>query len=367
MQERFDVFIKAIEKHIPDDLISKENLKPLKSFASLFPAKLSSFWGFECRIGEENPKADFLLSITSQGQEREIFASGQLPSSLQKDPLWDRVKEFSKVWADPESRLHDKADNIWLEFDTARKDTYKNPIPSFFFGPKNNDKLPADQHCEWTLNDALKILAGGAIPAPLAQKISDAFKFLPERGHIFQTGLMLSRPLHTIRLCIAELSTQEYKEYLKNLGWNGDIARLCTLIDELKTIALAVKMNIDILNGDKGNPFVGPRIGLECYPDRSAENAEDRLKDFLDYFATQNLCTKEKRDAMIAYEGHCDEWQNREIWPAHLKQPYSLAAVSDSSVIARFLHHVKVVFQYPEPLEAKAYLAVSNEYAETVF
>ena len=371
MKERFDVFIKAIEKYIPGDLISKKNLEALSDFASLFPAKLSSFWGFECRIGKEDPKADFLLCITSQGEEREIFGNihpeEQLAESLQKDPLWDRVKEFGKVWADPDSRLHGKADDIWMEFDTARTDTYKNPIPSFFFGSQYSNRLSIEEHCEWTLNDALRILTGGAVPPALAGKISAAFNLLPAHAHIFQIGMMLSRPLHTIRLCIAGLSAQEYRDYLESLEWEGDTKQLCAFINELYTVACSVKMNIDILNGEGNAPFIGPKIGLECYLDRHAKNIEDKRRKFLDYFVNKNLCTENKRSALIAYEGYSDEWRDREIWPAHLKQSYFLAGLCDSSVIVRYLNHIKVVWQRSKPLEAKAYLAVSSDFGKTVF
>ena len=137
MDKRFSSYISVISKDIPPALIGPDNLSEINEIAALFPAKASSFFGFESRLGEAAPRVDFLLHIQASEGGREILAGHDsenlLPENIQGNPVWKRVINFCKDWAEPSSDLHQKADNIWLEFDVARNGVSDPPVPSFFF------------------------------------------------------------------------------------------------------------------------------------------------------------------------------------------------------------------------------------------
>ena len=104
----------------------------------MLPATLAyNTFGFECRLGEENPRADFLvLARASWGRDS---LAGLHPdklsaqSYLMDDPVWQRVQDFGARWADPASPLYGAVDNVWLEFDVDGP-AGDIPVPSVFFG-----------------------------------------------------------------------------------------------------------------------------------------------------------------------------------------------------------------------------------------
>jgi hypothetical protein len=74
------------------------------------------------------------------------------------------------------------------------------------------------------------------------------------------------------------------------------------------------------------------------------------------------LCTADKRDALLAYPGYVGENAEGIPWPRALRRASNLLGGRSLSIFIRSLHHVKVVYQPGEGLEAKAYLAVNHHW-----
>jgi len=233
----------AVSPYIPAKLISGKNLRHIRAIASHLPGALASFWGFECRLGEEAPQGDFLISVKAD-EGRAIVAgthdSIELSESLRSHSVWNLARNFGQHWVDTTSPIYEKVDNIWLEFDVDGEPP-AIPIPSLFFGCSPTQventgitlaKAEPESH-EWVTETALKIMLEDGLSGGIAQKLGQCLAAFPPEAYVFQIGLMLARKAETIRLCIRNISPEDIIVYLEKIGWRGAIDFLQATVSEL--------------------------------------------------------------------------------------------------------------------------------------
>ena len=143
-----------------------------KQFAKRLPYIVmveAEFWGFECRLGETEARADFAFAISSVGRDRHVLANlrqhGSIPAVCWQQSEWKRIDNFAATWSNSKSLLHDNVLCFWFEFDMKTYDA-RMPIPSVFFGPKNmrSNNLETSQKI---LEESLAILRGKPVTKKL--------------------------------------------------------------------------------------------------------------------------------------------------------------------------------------------------------
>jgi len=362
----FEEYVGPVAAGVSPRLISPSAFSAINAVARVLPSTLAyNTFGFECRLGEELPRADFLVLATASCGLDGLAGhnpTSRLPDSLMADPVWRRVRDLATSWAEPSSPLYHAVDNVWLEFDVDGP-VPGIPVPSVFFG------LPADPRTDATrepgnrprdtVEAAARVLSGDE-PSPRAlETLSRCFLALLPDEHVFQVGLMLSRGAGPVRLCIRLRSLERIVEYLVGVGWPGDEATLRGVLEPLFRSVDRVLLDIDV------GETVGAKVGLECYfDDKRQPRREPRWGVFLDSLVRQGLCTADKRAALLEYPGYVDQNAEGIAWPAALRRSSQLLAGRSLSIFVRSLHHVKIVYQPGSPLEAKAYLA-ANHYWHT--
>lgn len=326
--------VRAVAPAITNELISPSHLAHLEAIADRLSARLTNYFGFECRLGETAPLADILFcvrQIASQPMSLAGLVPGIPEAWAQQEPVWQQLQDFGREWAAPTSRLFRKVQDVWLEFDVAGP-PHPVPVPSLFFGSKViHAGFPRHAH-RWISDDAVRLLVGRPLTDSLQQALLYCIAALPHNALLFQMGAMLSREPAFVRICVSRLSSSSLLEYLKALGWDGDRVLLTTLIAELAPFTSGFSLNLDLLEGT-----IGPKIGLECGLAKDGHAAE--WKPFLDYLVAQGLCLPGKREGLLHY----------------------LTAENSAYGIERGLHHIKVVLQGDRPLQAKAYLSIVSE------
>jgi hypothetical protein len=350
----FEEYLPPVAAGVSPRLISPYAFSDISSLARVLPSTLAyNTFGFECRLGEDSPRADFLvLATASCGRDSlaGLHPTSKLPARLMADPVWRRVRDFAARWAEPSSPLYDAVNNVWLEFDINGL-VPDVPVPSVFFGLMTNVQPDA------TVERAIRLLSQDEPPPRMLETLSSCFRALSPDEQVFQVGLMLSRGAGAVRLCIRLSSVERIVEYLTGVGWRGDEAGLRGVLDPLSRSVDRVLFDIDV------GETVGAKIGLECYFDGNRQpGREPRWGAFLDSLVLQGLCTADKRDALLAYSGYVDQYEEGVPWPAALQRTSRLLGGRSLSTFVRSLHHVKVVYQPGEPLEAKAYLAGNHHW-----
>lgn len=350
--------------YLPPALIQPTALQRINKIAHQLPEQLTSFFGFECRLGNPKPTADFLLCIFKNKYGQQILANphtgkNQLPKAWLNHPTWKNIINFAQNWAAETHPLFQKMDNVWLEFDIEEEKVDTIPIPSFFFAPYDAAKkvFLKKQASVDTILMGLKIIKAGDLDNVVEQSLKKVIQALPAKAYVFQVGTMLSRPIQTYRVCIRDISASAMPIYLKKIGWEGDFKNLCKLLQTLYTFVDRVDVDIDV------NESVGTKIGLECYLELNLER-EKRWQFFLAYLRNNNLCTTDKKNALSNFTGivHQEMTPNK-VWPIHLQQMAGFIGNKYASMYYRDIHHIKLSFEGATILEAKAYLRVAHIWA----
>lgn len=353
-------YLKVLRPEISPNLISEQYWHNIETVAQVLPSAVTSFFGFESRLGIDKAHVDFLICADAEEMGRKILADDSypiaLPAYLYAHPVWKQIRNFAHQWNNPYSPLFDRVNNIWLEFDID--DSLPNiPIPSCFFGPK---PIYAGNNSQWTVNTALKLLQNREVPPKIATQIFNCFELLPDNAYVFQIGVMLARKSDIVRICIRDISPQQILNYLAALNWSGSLDGLKQTLKQLSVYAERIDLDIDI------GESILPKIGLECYLHQQPQ-FEPKWQLFLDYLEKIGLCTPQKRANLLAYPGYISEKQNPPFWPSDLGKVSSLLGSGYEGVFFKGFHHIKVNYQDSNPLEAKAYLYVSQSLIDPNF
>ncbi|NJN68432.1 MAG: hypothetical protein HC884_17815 [Chloroflexaceae bacterium] len=357
-------YLQTLFPYVPEALVSRQCLEQMHAIGELLPGALTDFFGFECRLGTPDQTADFLLCVEVVDRQREVLAGLRpgidLSPTLLEHPVWQQIRNFSLTWADPASVLHEKALNVWLEFDMAELEGSRLalPVPSAFLGSRHicNTATPNEAHQHtWITRTALPLLTGQHLPEPVENRLIEAIQRLPAGPHIFQLGAMVARKPPFVRICITRMDPQQVPPYLEAIGWPGTTDELGRLVEELDGLVDRIDVDLDI------SEQISPRVGLECsFDPKQSPEYEPRWYPFLAYLVEKSLCTSDKRDALLRYSGFAHEQSDPDRWPAALRKASKLMGSQFLSIITRGLNHVKIVYQSGRPLEAKAYLYVNH-------
>lgn len=359
-------YLRLVKPHIVPQLISPENWSNINAVARVLPSAITSFFGFECRLGIKHAHADFLICADATEAGRKVLADNDypitLPDILTAHPVWNHIRNFSTHWDTDTSPLYKNVRNVWLEFD-INESPATIPIPSCFFGPepiypnlsptleKQGKKLFYPH--QWVTKTALKLLLDKALPPKVENQLLNCFDLLPTQAYVFQIGVMLARKCDLVRICIRNISPEQILEYLTKLNWSGSVNKLKAILTQLSNLVERIDLDIDV------GEVIFPKIGLECYLSKQPKY-EPRWELLLDYLVETGLCIPEKRNALLAYPGCIREKTNQELWPSNLLKLSNFLGPGYEGVFFKKLHHIKVAYQPERPLEAKAYLSVSH-------
>jgi len=346
----------SLQPHVPERLISTQNFKEMKKIAEYFTGGMTSFFGFESKLGNLTPESDYMFAISSKKGEREsikkYLQSKNIPEEFKEKQEWQRVSKLVKCWGEKESEIYEKILGIWFEFDVIDS-TNETPVPSIFLHTvsiKNKDL----QNINWLTEKTLPALMGQNIPEKLEKNLLNCIKNLPEKASLFNIGIMLSRPTYGIRAVVKRLRPNKIIPYLEKLGWEDKNDELKNLINELENEATRLVLSFDILQDG-----VGPKIGIECgfYPKKHDEYApEPRWKNLLEYLVEKGLCLDHKKDALLDFiSGMQTEISTLTNGNEPLLISTKIGDAEHKNALVRQIGHIKIVYYPDRPLEAKAY------------
>lgn len=332
-----EIFTELIP-YIPQELVSSEIIDRIKILNRKLPASLTTAGGFECRLGKNEPSADWQICINLSDYGREVLADktdrGKLDDSLFNTVQWQHIRKFASYWSDPASPLYKRTNNIWLEFDLERLKE-EVPVPGLFFNimPETEDSSKEDI-CDCII-DGLTCLGGKSLRKKIRDNLRFCLQALPEGARVVYAALMMSRDTEAVRVVI-DIDKGYLKDYLASIKFPDSTQELMELLEELSQFAGFCRYNLDI------SDRILSRTGIECFLPGKKDKEKPDWKGFLDYLASRSLCTREKCDALLRWTGY-----TRTIFPSELYYSY----------IFRKISHIKIVRQKAFPLEAKAYMS----------
>ena len=347
--------LQPVAETIPSSLVSPASLAAIAATVRELSGELTQHVGFECALGDATPTADFSLAIAPQPAVSALLGAEHLPAAYLAHPVWDRLRQFSALWAEPGSPLHGNVRILWLEFDLRDASPSEVPVPSAFFAPcrgLTRADADGDELAEaWVLDPAIRLLRGTALSPSAARAVAGCVGALRRDAHVFQVGLMLARPVDTVRLCVRGLEFSELPEYLSHVGWPGAWEDARTALAPFAELATRTALHLDV-GGE-----VSPRLGLECYLGDGSDWSPTATA-FLDALAGAGLCVPPKREGLLAWPGEQRVTAGRVPLPPGVATRARLLSRAVFTVYRREMNHIKLNFTPGRPLEAKAYVGI---------
>ncbi len=285
------------------------------TFNEVFPANLSSFWGFEIPLSDTR-EVDFLLCVHKPEKLQNWIRS--LEPSFNENPFFKGLNAFSSNWT---RQLKPHISNIWFEYDCDEM-VQSNYVPNFFVGPGRGFH---PLHMISLVQPLFRQL-GGSTSAVTYKCLLNVLGKLPEGSWLSQIGQMLARGDKHLRVFIQDLPKGSIPGLLKSIEYKGKMnTGLLSWLQLASEHCRKVELDLDIA------ATVGKKIGIELYFD----DMESAL-NFLRILEEKKLCTKEKCDRL--YDHLID-----------LK-------VDKTALRHRFFSHFKIGFDGEALFKAKAYI-----------
>lgn len=343
-------YLRVVEPTVDNRLIDHSTLTSIKTIAGHFPALVTSFYGFECVLTDDNPVADFLFVMNPESEitRRLLSSESNFWTNASFDDEWLRVRDMLNNFLAPASEAYRKSSNIWFEFDVP--DTLvKLPLPGIFF---SFERCQADKFIV-LLGEVLPDIIGNKQWEEIRDSVGKNICLLNPSAHIFSTAVMISRPIQAVRFCIKDISADEILDYLKRCSYGGPLEEIERMFAIVAEQGARIILDIDI------GKELFPRIGIEVsFREGDLPDTEPKWKDFLQFLTVKKLCTREKEEAMLTYPGYIMEPSDSSFWPENLLKVSSFVGKTRKSIFIKKLSHFKVVFDRGVPVQAKAYLAV---------
>lgn len=322
-------------------LYGQENIAHYETVADTlnFLATARTF-GLESPIGENGNDGGYFIYIKrrewAELRKQSLQSLEVLPEKFAANPVWQRIMAFADQWYTGVSLCNSLSDGLWFEVDVAGPPPAL-PIPSIFFGVKNN-----------TVDESITAIMNGlaALNLDLSPTQKDLLiAYLLRIGPLsssFQIGLMLARPASPLRLCTFGAKLPDVLTGLKDLGITT-LEEYPDFLQEflhLEPLFAAVDLDID-------NVF-GAKVGLEFKFSSLATIREQRENQhglaFLQWLVTKGWCLPEKCQAVLSWIGGYKYHPNPDdFW-------------SPRKTIFRTISHIKLDFLPGRPPRAKAYL-----------
>jgi hypothetical protein len=318
--------------------------------AAQLPAALTRWTYLECRLGGRSAPVDVIVEVDAAGRDILTGANQALAPGpgLAAAPVWARVLEVCRRWADPASPLSRWVECVWLEFDAGEGPGAALPGVFIGFSRCVYGAENADERCARAV-EALEALLGVPLGAGRLDALQRVHRHLPDGAFILYAGSLLPRGDGALRVCASGIGARELPGFLRAAGWPGPYGPLEALLPELHAAREgAAARDPVLLHLDIGVEGLRPRIGLE-YAFGRREQARGGLAEtaFLEHLVALRLCTREEAAALTAFPGCATEQLPHELW---------------RSLVVRRVNHVKLVFDAGRPPEAKAYLVLHNRF-----
>ena len=110
-------YLYLLEKFVPQELIAVEEWAKINRIGKILPSGLTTFFGFESRLGIAEARGDFLICADAVEAGRRVLAANSydidLPDELLNNPVWMNIRKLSTNRESEDSPHYEKVSNVW--------------------------------------------------------------------------------------------------------------------------------------------------------------------------------------------------------------------------------------------------------------
>ena len=287
-------------RFVPKALLDDSGWEQLLDRIGHLPAWaiMGSVAGFEFRLWDPEPSADFIPSVWGSSALVDYFAEQgrAAPSGSRSAALGAFLSQMSAdAW--PASGL--------LEYDVVDVPPYERPDPGLFvnIGPyPQHAGMPPPGEVVGMLADAL-CLPRDESERETVERVCEA---LPPGAFAKSLGAMPSRGRRAVRVQVDGIAASDVAGFLGRIGWAGPLQLAEDTLMDMLTAAPRFSLALDVA---PHGPL--PHIGLEISPfseglgsfDEWVGSVRADWAPLFEHLVARNLCLPQKGEALLDFCG----------------------------------------------------------------
>jgi hypothetical protein len=313
--------------------------------AARLPAPLTDRLYLERPLGGAADRLDLIVMVGPGGRPL-LARGGWLAADEPQAAAWSALQRLAQRWLRQAERWTRDLAALWLEFDLPAGRAAGNPglpAPRLFIDHDASRQPGIGRR--WSARRTLAPLAAlGDFPPGQHALLARCIAALPAGAHVPSAGVDRPGGWSTTRLCVAGLTLTSLERYLHQVGWPGDAAALVRWHHRPERTA-SPDQTIGLVHLDLADRLL-PRLGLEYRLPEPGQQAGG--------------LTRHPLLASLVSEGLCDPLVCRQLaaWP--LRAVRALPHQLWSSVLVRWVNHIKVVHEGAPAVQAKVYQCLAH-------
>ena len=286
--------LRGLHSLFPPSLLAGGSWERVLGVADELPATAAKHIGFEFRLNNPVPDADFFAVVhLDTDLEQHVVGRGETakPGSAAAALGWC-VTQLKQ----PDSSLSQWADLMILEYDLAEVPAGERPEPGVFLRLRS----PAGPDLPSGLTDTLATAVGWPPDPREHRQVERVFAALPPGAGFMHVGAMPDRTRRAIRLVVAGLKQEGVPGFLTRLGYPGPLQPIEAVFADLGAVFSSCILSFDVTQ--RG---VLPRLGIELYVARG-DWVETQRSDWLPLLARLEelgWCSPAKAHGLRAWPG----------------------------------------------------------------
>ena len=328
--------LQELRQRMPESLVAGRGWRRLLQRVGGLPAAAASACGFEMKLGDPEPAADFSVAVTP-GPVARHYAEGRGSAPASAEGWLGR-------------HLADKSgpdgwiDWILLAYDIMDIPEGRQAAPRVYLQPALAPQAVGDAVTPELLAATLARIAGRDEHTRERRALTRTLDALPSGAELVFAAATPEHRLGSIRLVVAEVPAPEVVRFLDRLEWPGSAPAVLRFLSGIADVADRFMMAFDVTADG-----ALPRLGLEMYPTR-AGGADYRSllttwltttradwRSLTDRLVDMELCLPAKADGLLSWPKHNNVIGREGVFRLHMG-----------------INHVKIVIGGERP-RAKAY------------
>jgi hypothetical protein len=343
-------YLKLQQPFLSKAVVEPAAYSNLLSIAEFLPPVADTI--LEFRLNRAVPDIDLSLCLKPSTPSYNAFIR-EKGSPFLCDPVWRRLINLMVSCTQPATLLQRSVDLFWLEFDAAGG-AQEIPLPGYYIDVSGVDlkqrwasPLERADHFLRLAQEIHHLTLDLAMPDEQAEFLRHCLVRLPMETVVAYLGNMIPRGSSGIRFAVRGLQPATLRKYLQEVEWKGDVSALLGGLEGISSVAERVVFNFEV------HAEMAARVDIESL--MTPPNAVLGWPTLLDRFADRGYCSREKRDALLAWPGYL-VYSGQSEWPDGLRQGMWFSGAMQP-FFHRSINHLKLIYRPEQPFEAKVYLA----------
>ena len=339
--QTLETILRGLRPLFPPALFDGLGWESLLHLGAELPAEVARHMGFEFRLDDPTPAADFCLAIRRNQEVAKHFiekGSSAKPGSSAAALAWlvsqmgDRDSSLAR-WIALAGLEYDLIDSLQAPEDRPEPGVFL----SFRRPSEESDVRPIDLARAELAKTFAAAVGWDEDPGEQFQ-VERMFDALPsEKAGLMNAGALPGRTPRGIRLVVS-IQASQIPGFLERLKWPGAISSVETIISQVGDVCPGYALSFDVFAGG-----VAPRLGLELFVREGGwmQTTRTNWQALIGRLREKGWCSADKAEALLAWPGRQMIYCNQQLFTAY-----------------QGINHCKITIQ-GDAMQAKAYTGMT--------